>query len=237
MRKRIYEIIEIGKDEDIVSKIYDIMMLICIVLSIIPLMFKTTNTMFFIIDKVTVVVFIIDYLLRLITADYKIDKGKLSFVKYPFTFMAIIDLVSILPSLTILQSGFRLLKVVRLIRTFRVFRVFKAFRYSKNVAIIISVFRKQKESLFVVLWLAVGYIFLIALIMFSFEQDTFDNFFEALYWATISLTSVGYGDIYATSVIGRVITMISSVFGIAIVALPSGIIVAGYQDEIAKQNE
>lgn len=73
-----------------------------------------------------------------------------------------------------------------------------------------------------------------ALIMFNVEPDTFGNFFDAIYWATVSLTTVGYGDIYATSTLGKIITMISSIFGIAIVALPAGIITAGYMDEINK---
>lgn len=77
-----------------------------------------------------------------------------------------------------------------------------------------------------------GYIFVTALVMFNIEPDTFNSFFDAIYWATVSLTTVGYGDIYATSGIGKILTMISSLFGIAIVALPAGIITAGYMSEI-----
>ena len=80
--------------------------------------------------------------------------------------------------------------------------------------------------------LALGYIFISALIIFNVEPSTFPNFFDALYWATISLTTVGYGDIYAVSTTGKIITMISSFLGIAIVALPAGIITAGYMKEI-----
>lgn len=71
--------------------------------------------------------------------------------------------------------------------------------------------------------------------MFNIEPETYNNFFDAIYWATVSLTTVGYGDIYAVSVIGKVITMISSLFGIAIVALPAGIITAGYMEEIGQK--
>lgn len=212
-------------------------MMITIVVSIIPLMFKTEYPAFVNIDRITVGIFIIDYIFRFITADYKINKGWKSFLAYPFTAMALIDLISILPSVTILSRGFRLFKMFRLFRTFRVFRVFKAFRYSKNINIIINVFKEQKDSLMVVCWLAVGYVLVTALVIFNVESDTFSSFFDAVYWATISLTTVGYGDIYAVSVVGKIITMISSVFGIAIVALPAGIITAGYMAEIQNNKD
>lgn len=80
--------------------------------------------------------------------------------------------------------------------------------------------------------LACGYILVSALVVISVEPETFPTFFDAVYWATVSLTTVGYGDIYAVSTAGRVLTMISSVFGIAIVALPAGIVTAGYMDEL-----
>ena len=237
MRKRIYGIIEVGEEKDRISQLYDFFMMLAIIVSIAPLAIKTENSVTIIIDKITVTIFIIDYILRMITADYRLKKGAISFIEYPFTFMAIVDLISILPSLSILSRGFRVLKVARLLRTLRVFRVFKAFRYSKNVSMLVNVFKKQKDSLVVVCWLAVGYILTTALIIFNFEPDTFESFFDAIYWATVSLTTVGYGDIYATSVVGKIITMISAVFGIAVVALPAGIITAGYMKEIDDEKE
>ena len=65
------------------------------------------------------------------------------------------------------------------------------------------------------------------------EPDSFDTFFDAVYWATVSLTTVGYGDIYPVTGIGRVVTMLSSIFGIAIIAMPSGIITAGFMEELS----
>ena len=110
MRKRIYEIIEPTTKENTSSKIYDIGMLITISLSIIPLAFKQDILLFNIIDKVAVIIFILDYILRWITADYLFGKkSPLSFLKYPFTIMALIDLVSILPSLTLLNKGVKVL--------------------------------------------------------------------------------------------------------------------------------
>ena len=82
--------------------------------------------------------------------------------------------------------------------------------------------------------LAVGYVLISALIIFNVEPDTFSNFFEAIYWATVSLTTMGYGDIYPVTTAGRIVTMVSSFVGIAIVALPAGIITAGYMEQIRK---
>ena len=234
MRKRLFEIIEVAEEKDILSKVYDVFMMIVIVISLIPIASKSTDGAFYYVEIATTIIFIIDYLLRLMTADYKLRKGGTSFLLYPFTPMALIDLLSILPSLIAVNGALRILKVLRLLRTLRVFRVFKVIRYSKSITIILNVFKKQKESLLVVGGLAIGYILVSALVVISIEPDTFPTFFDAVYWATVSLTTVGYGDIYAVSTAGKVITMISSIFGIAIVALPAGIITAGYMDELSK---
>ena len=85
--------------------------------------------------------------------------------------------------------------------------------------------------------MAVAYVLVSALVIYNVEPESFETFFDAIYWATISLTTVGYGDIYPVSTIGRIVTMISSVFGIAIIALPSGVITAGYLAEINKDDE
>ena len=232
MRKRLFQIIEVAKEKDFFSRIYDIIMMAVIVLSLVPIALKRTDGALGVLERITTIIFVIDYLLRLMTADYKLKKGAKSFVIYPFTPMAIIDLLSILPSIIAVNGALRVLKVFRLLRTLRVFRVFKVVRYSKSITMIINVFKKQKESLLVVCGLACGYILVSALIVISVEPETFPTFFDAVYWATVSLTTVGYGDIYAVSTAGRVLTMVSSVFGVAIVALPAGIVTAGYMDEL-----
>jgi voltage-gated potassium channel len=238
MRKKLFYVIDKSEDNNMLSRTYDYCMLISIIASIIPLFFKTDNMVFQAIDKITVGIFIIDYILRWITADYKLEKkGAISFILYPFSFMAIIDLLSILPSLSIISKGFKALRVLRMIRALRVFKVFKAIRYSKSFKIIGNVLKKSKDSLVAVCVLAFGYILISALIIYNVEPDTFKTFFDALYWATVSLTTVGYGDIYPVSIMGRIITMISSIFGIAIVALPAGIITAGYMSEIEKNEK
>lgn len=235
MRKRLFEIIEVSKSGDRVSAIYDSIMFIAIIVSIIPLAFKGTYHVFVITDIVTTTLFIIDYILRYITSDLKLQKRSKSFLIYPFTPWAIIDLVSILPTLTVLNSAFKLFRLFRVARFFRVLRVFKAMRYSKSFYRILKVIKKSKESLIAVAILAGVYILISALVIFSAEPESFKTFFDAVYWATISLTTVGYGDLYPITTIGRVVTMISSIMGVAVVALPAGVLTAGYMSILEEE--
>lgn len=176
--------------------------------------------------------------MRLVTADFKLPgRGTAAFFLYPFTPMALVDLLTILPSFGVVGRGARVLRIFRLFRTFKVFRVVKFARYSKNIEIILNVLRSQRSALLTVGALAGAYILICALTVFNVEPDTFSNFFDAIYWATISLTTVGYGDIYPVSTAGRVFTMLSSLVGIAVVALPAGIITAGYMDALREDSD
>ena len=136
MRKKIFDIIEVADGNNKISHFYDLLMIVAIVASIVPLLFKETIELFEVIESVTVVIFVLDYLLRWITADYKLSKGGLSFLVYPFSFMAIIDLLSILPSLIMISQAFKTLRLLRLAKALRVIRIFKGFRYSKNIVFI-----------------------------------------------------------------------------------------------------
>ncbi len=238
MRKRIYEMVEPVKSGDQLSDWYDAIMLFFIIMSIAPMLFKDTRPLFEFTDRVAAIVFIIDYAFRWITADYKIGKrGVNSFIKYPVTVMAVIDLLSILPFITYVDRSLRMLRMLRGVKTLRVFRVFRAVRYSGSMEILVTVMKTSKRALMEVASLAMGYVFVSALIIFNIEPESFGSFFDAIYWATVSLTTVGYGDIYPVTTIGRTVAMISSVFGIAIVALPSGIVTAGYLNALAEQKK
>jgi voltage-gated potassium channel len=235
MREKLCLVIDAVDDDSKLSAAYDFLMMSAIIISIIPLAFKNTNIIFQWIDYITVAIFILDYILRLITADYKLGKSVSSFFIYPFTPMAVIDLISILPSLTVLNSVFRLLKLFRLVRTLKVLRVFKFLRYSKSFVIISNVFKRQRRVLTAVATMAVVYVLVSALVIYNVEPESFKSFFDAVYWAAITLTTVGYGDVYPVTVVGRAITMLSSVLGIAVIALPSSIITAGYLEEVNKK--
>ena len=214
MREKIYHLIS-KSDKRSINYIYDIFICFIAILSILPLMFKRNLPSFPLIEKTTVTVLALDYALRFMVSDYIIGRKWLSFVIYPFTLGAVIDLISLLP----------------IGRIFRVFRIFKVLRYMDFFLYVVTVFKNVRQILFTVLIMALSYIFITALFMFNAESS-FNNFFEALYWATTALTTVGYGDIYPKTVLGRIISMISSIFGIAVIALPSGIIMANIIKEV-----
>lgn len=229
MRKKIYNILN-------QNAIYDTFMFAVIIMSIIPLAFVKQQSWMTLIDRTTVIIFIVDYILRWFVAD-KLSNKLNKFILYPLTPMAIIDLLSILPSITLLNSSFKLLKIFRLFRSLRLLKILKLVRYSKSITMICNVFKKQKEAFITILVMAITYILVSALVIINVEPETFPTYFDALYWATISLTTVGYGDVYAVTTIGKIITMISSFLGIAVVALPAGIITSGLMDELSKSHD
>lgn len=229
MRKKIYNILN-------QNAIYDTFMFAVIIMSIIPLAFVKQQSWMTLIDRTTVIIFIVDYILRWFVAD-KLSNKLNKFILYPLTPMAIIDLLSILPSITLLNSSFKLLKIFRLFRSLRLLKILKLVRYSKSITMICNVFKKQKETFNTILVMAITYILVSALVIINVEPETFPTYFDALYWATISLTTVGYGDVYAVTTIGKIITMISSFLGIAVVALPAGIITSGLMDELSKSHD
>ena len=226
MRERLYSLVNGDEGE---AMWCGRVMTVLIVASLVPLCFKDSNPALEVVEYVCVVVFILDYLARWVTADLKLGKGALSFVIYPFTPMAIIDLLSILPVFLALNDALRTLRVLRL---FRAARAFKLIRYSRSASAISAVFEKQRQALLAVLCFAIAYILVSALVVFNVEPDTFRTFFDAVYWAVVSLTTVGYGDLYPSTDVGRTIAMISSLMGVAVVALPSGILTAGMLDEL-----
>ncbi len=238
IKKRLYEILEAGKEDDPVSKAYDYLILVAILVGLLPLTVKWTNTYVRTIDLITAIIFLFDYLARLFTADYKMGiKSYKAYLYYFISPMAIIDLLSILPiiSFFVPVRALGLFRMFRILRLSRIFRVLKLIRYSKSFVIMAHVIKNVKNQLLAVLFLSFFYIITVALVMFNIEPIMFDNFFESFYWAAISVMAIGYGDIVPATNIGRAITVISSMVGIAIIALPTGIITASYTEEIKKQ--
>ena len=237
MRKRIYEIIDEAFENDSCSKAYDVFMIITIIASLIPLAFKESNSALKMIDYITVSVFIIDYVLRFITADFKFKKkSSLCFLIYPFTPMAIVDILAILPTVSPLTNSLKLLKLLKLLKFARVIKALNFLQHSRYVRMLENIFKKQKQALACVIVLAVLYILASALVLFNAEPNSFGTFFDAVYFATMSLTALSHNGIILVTIIGKTVTMVSSILGIVIVALPAAILTAGYIEELKTED-
>lgn len=239
MRERLYEILDVQDDSSLSSRMYNVLNIGMIVVSIIPLMFYEDTELFIYMDRIAVIFFIVEYILRFATADFKLQhrESGWAFLIYPFTPFAIIDLLSILPSITFFSSSWRLLRLLRLTRSLRVFRTFKLFRYSKSMVLLQRTVRNQKDSLVLVFTLSAAYIVISSLLIFNAEGGTFPTYFEALEWSVASLTTVSYEGYEPTTVIGRIIAMLSYLVGVLVIALPTSILTAGYSEELNKDRE
>lgn len=225
IRERLNAIVQKAEGHDVASRVYNLFITLAAVASLVPLMFREQTPLLDKLDTITVYLLFMDYILRWITCDFNSKKKSWkAFLLYPFSLFALIDLASLLPSLGVLGQSFRILRMLRFV---------KILHYSKNFMYISNVIKKERDTLLSVLVIALAYIFVSALAMFCNENnETFNTFFDALYWATTALTTVGYGDIYPHTDLGRFISMISSLFGIAIIALPAGIVTGGYIEQM-----
>lgn len=231
MRLRLFQIVSRAQNNDQVSRWYDIFIVTVAFVSIVPLMFKSEqltpvfDNVLNYIDVVTVYILFADYIFRWITYDIKSGLGKKAFIIYPFTPMAIIDLLAILPSATILHDSFKFLRILRIVRILRMFN---------GLTIMTNVFIRERKALLSVCFFMCVYVLSVGLIMFTIEPNTFDTFLDALYWSTTALATIGYGDITPVTDLGKFLAIVSSLVGIAIVAFPAGIITGGYITQLQK---
>ena len=239
-RKWINDLVEPGKG-GVISQIYDCLMLVAIVLGTVSLLFREYRLLFLYFDIFSGVVYMVDYVLRWITCDLRSEKPRWkAFLLYPFTPMAILDLLSILPTFDVISSSYKLAKSARLLK---IFRFSKIVRYIGPLEIFITVIKKQWKLLLAVVLVALFDILITAIIMFQSEQEidpvtgeyVFKTFYDAFYWAAITLTTVGYGDLSPVSNVGKTLSIISSLIGIGVIALPSSIITAGYMQELNRR--
>lgn len=248
IKERIFEIIEKGKEGDITSKIFDdfIIGLICInVFSIFLETFsieKEVSAVFKWIEIISVIIFTIEYLLRLWTAPLLFpEKSKLiATIKYIFSFMALIDLFAILPFYFpfFIKIDLRILRALRLVR---LFRLFKMNRYTKAMSNVFSVLKNKSRELLSSIFVVFILMLISSVFMYTIESpvqpEVFKNGFSGIWWAVATFTTVGYGDIYPVTTAGKIISMIMAILGIALVAVPTGIISSGFIELNTKEKD
>lgn len=242
-RKRIFQIIEVGYDLDWPSRIYDFLNVISIIINIAVSILYTYSSVreqygnvLKMVEFSTVVFFCIDYILRLLTAQcmHPRLKGRHALVKYVFSFNGVVDLLSFVPYFmpVFFPSGTVAFRMIRIIRIFRLFRI---NAYYDSLSVIKDVLNGKKQqlisSVFIILVFMVG----ASLCMYSLEHnaqpDVFKNAFSGIWWATSTLLTVGYGDIYPITFLGKLLGIFISFLGVGMVAIPTGIISAGFVDQ------
>ena len=247
MKKRIFEIISRAEDGDRASRVFDLSIMALIVISILSIILQSFEnlatqyaSLFTVLETGTVIVFTVEYLLRIWTADMLYSDAKHPRVKYVLSFMAIIDLLAILPFyLPFVAADLRFLRMVRLLRLFRLLRVFKLGRYFDAFSLIVNVLKESSAQLLISVALCLFVMLFSAIVMYTVENpvqpDQFPNVLASLWWAMCTLTTVGYGDVYPVTTIGRFFASVISLVGIGIIAIPTGIIAGGFSNAINRK--
>ena len=234
-KKRIFDIIQIGKKDDIISRAFDIFIVIAIVLNIAVLFLETFDAMaeyshlLRSIELITIVIFLIEYVLRIWTSEYLYpdkSKGK-AVLKFLVSFDGIVDLCTILPFFFL--SGFVALRMLRVVRILHLFRI---NAYYDSINVITSVLSEKKNQLISSIFIILVLMMAASLCMYSAEHEVqpevFNNAFSGIWWSTSTILTVGYGDIYPITILGRIMAIIISFLGVGAVAIPTGIISAGF---------
>lgn len=243
MRQRVFSIVQ-SDGGTRAGKVFDIFIMIMIALNVglvildtftLPDYMQTVSVWF---DRISVVIFTAEYLLRLWTSDFLRPELPrwMARLLYAVSFMAIIDLLAILPFYIPFLIPIDL-RVLRILRVVRIFRLFKVNRYTSAFSLIGGVLRSKasqlSSSVFIVLLLMI----ISSVLMYSVENpvqpDVFKNAFSGLWWSVATFTTVGYGDIFPVTAAGKVISAIIALLGIGLVAVPTGIISAGFVEALS----
>jgi voltage-gated potassium channel len=248
VKKKIFNIIQIGNKNDVPSTMFDYGIVLVIAINLITTLFSTFKaaeayeTAINVIEAVTVVIFTIEYALRIWTSDclYPDSSKGVALLRYVFSFYGLIELLTFLPFYLpfIFPAGavaFRMFRVIRILRLFRINAQYDAFN------VIISVLKEKRNQLLSSIAMILILMISASLCMYSLEHDAqpdiFQNAFSGIWWAASTLLTIGYGDIYPLTIAGKIMAIIISFLGVGMVAIPTGIISAGFVEQYTKAHE
>jgi len=246
LKKRTYEFLEKAKEGDTAGLIFDWFIMSLISLNVIAVVMATVqsisvryNKFFNVFEIFSIIIFSIEYILRIwsCTIDEKFRHPILGRIKYFFTPFAIVDLLAILPFYLpkIISVDLRFLRALRLIR---LFRVLKMARYNDAIATLKNVILKKREELMVTVFTVFIFLILLSSAVYLVENpvqpEVFPDIPTAMWWGVVTMTTVGYGDIYPITALGRIFAAIVSILGVGLFALPAGFLASGFTEEIRK---
>lgn len=245
LKVRTFEILQVGEKVDFISKLFDFILISLISVNIIILYMETYEIsytcliIFKIIKQISAIVFTVEYILRIWTSDllYDRDSKSESIIAFILSTFGIIDLLAILPFYfpTIVPAG---ILALRLLRVVRIMKLFKVNRYYDSLAVIGNVIKNKKNQLLSSLFIIIVMLISSALVLYNVEHKVqpyiFDNAFTSVWFVVSNISTIGYGDIYPITVLGRILSIIITILGIGLVAIPTGIISAGFIEQVSE---
>ena len=243
VKDKVFRMVEVGFVEDTISRAYDIVNLLIIVLNLVVSVALTFDnvradygSVLLAIEAFTIAFFALDYALRIWTADrlYPDRSYPMAILRYMASAAGIVDLLSFLPFYIPVFSP----AGAAAFRLFRVMRIFKLFRigaYSDSLSIICTVIYNKRQQLFSSVFIILVLMVASSLCMYNVEHEAqpevFKNAFSGMWWAGSTLLTVGYGDIYPVTVMGKLMGTIIAFLGVGVVAIPTGILSAGFMEQ------
>ena len=240
-KERIFKIIQIGNKDDIPSTVFDIFITVVISLNILAMVLQTYSglssyfPLFDGVALVTTIVFCIEYALRIWTADllYPDCSKNRAIRKFLLSYDGIVDLFTILPFFFL--SGFVAFRILRIIRIFHLFRINGQM---DSFAVIFSVLKEKRNQIASSMIIVLILMLASSIGMYYAEHESqptvFENAFSGMWWSVSTLLTVGYGDIYPVTVMGRIMAIVTAFLGVGVVAIPTGIISAGFVEHYTR---
>ncbi len=249
-KQKILRTLDKAEDKDIVSKRFDQFIMALILLNVAAVIVETVDSIhdkyeivFQYFEIFSVIVFSIEYLIRLwaCTAIEKYKHPVFGRLRYMITAEAIIDLLAIIPFYLPFLINHADGRIVRVLRLFRLFRIFKMGRYSLAFGLITTVIKKRREELVVTLTLLIIMLIFASTLMYYIEYEPdkpgFQSIPETMWWGVATLTTVGYGDVYPVTALGKVLGAVIAIMGVGLFALPAGIVAGGFESELSKRKK
>ena len=246
IRRRVSEIIEVGASDDIPSRTYDMVSTLMLLVNVAVTILYTFDRMelnhgelLLLLEAVSVAFFAVDYCLRVWTAQFLFPTmpERRALRKYVLSFSGIVDLLSFLPYYlpVFFPAG---AAVFRMFRVVRIFRLFQINAYYDSLNVISEVISSKRQQLFSSVFIIMVLMTASSLCMYSLEHEAqpevFSNAFSGIWWAVSTLLTVGYGDIYPITDMGKIVSIVITFLGVGMVAIPTGIISAGFVDQYSR---
>ncbi len=249
IKYRVYDILVETDDDETIDRVVAVFLILLIIVNAAAVVLETVDhlnarysSIFYAIEIVSITVFTVEYLLRLWIAplDPQYAKPFWGRVRYAFSMLALIDLLAILPAFLPLIFTFDL-RIIRFLRIFRLFRLFKLSGYVRSLNSLEDVVRSKKEELLVtVAMLGILLLFassLMYLVETDAQPDKFPDIPSAMWWGIATITTVGYGDVFPVTPLGKLLGGCIAFLGLGMFALPTGILAGGFADEINKRHK